>query len=115
MHFQEKNRWQVYHDSPETTPEASLRSSACVTVPSGTEVSGEINLMTIPGGKFAVARFEIKPDQFGEAWDTLMVQWFPSSGYQPDDRMCYEVYLAEPEKHPEGKFVIDICEPVRLL
>jgi hypothetical protein len=27
--------------------------------------------------------------------------------------MCCEVYLAEPERHPEGKFVIDICEPVR--
>jgi len=105
----------VYHDSPETTPEASLRSSACITVPAGTEVSGEINLMTIPGGKFAVARFEIKPDQFGEAWDALMGQWFPTSGYQPDDRMCYEVYLAEPDNHPEGKFLIDICEPVRPL
>jgi len=37
------------------------------------------------------------------------------SGYQPDDRMCYEVYLAEPENHPEGKFIIEICEPVRPL
>jgi AraC family transcriptional regulator len=71
--------------------------------------------MTIPGGKFAVARFEIRPDQFGEAWDALMGEWFPSSGYQPDDRMCYEVYLAEPDTHPEGMFVIDICEPVRPL
>jgi AraC family transcriptional regulator len=105
----------VYHDSPEATPEASLRSSACVTVPEGTEVSGDINLMTIPGGKFAVARFEIRPDQFGEAWDALMGRWFPSSGYQPDDRMCYEIYLAEPDNLPEGKFVIDICEPVRPL
>jgi len=105
----------VYHDSPETAEEAKLRSSACVTVPPGTEVSGDINLMTVPGGKFAVARFEIRPDQFGEAWDALMGEWFPSSGWQPDDRMCYEVYLEEPKNHPEGKFVIEICEPVRPL
>lgn len=105
----------VYHDSPETTPEPKLRSSACVTVAPGTEASGDINVMTIPGGKFAVAHFEILPHQFGEAWDALMGEWFPSSGYQPDDRMCYEVYLAEPENHPEGKFVIDICEPVKPL
>jgi AraC family transcriptional regulator len=38
----------VYHDSPETTEEAKLRSSACVTVAPGTEVSADINLMTIP-------------------------------------------------------------------
>lgn len=105
----------VYHDSPEATDIAKLRSSACLTVPPGTEVSGDINLMTIPGGKFAVARFEIAPDQFGEAWDALMGEWFPSSGWQPDDRMCYEVYLSEPGTHPEGRFVIDICEPVRPL
>lgn len=105
----------VYHDSPESTEAAKLRSSACLPVPPGTEVSGDINLMTIPGGTFAVARFEIRPDQFGEAWDALMGEWFPSSGWQPDDRMCYEVYLAEPGTHPEGKFVIDICEPVRPL
>lgn len=27
--------------------------------------------------------------------------------------MCYEWYLNDPRTHPEGKFVIDICEPVR--
>jgi AraC family transcriptional regulator len=105
----------VYHDNPDNTDESKLRSSACVTVVPGTEVSGDINLMTIPGGKYAVARFEIRPDQFGEAWDALMGEWFPSSGWQPDDRMCFEVYLEDPEDNPEGHFVIDICEPVRPL
>jgi len=105
----------IYHDSPETTEESKLRSNACVTVAPGTEVSGDINLMTVPGGKFAVARFEIDPDQFGEAWDALMGEWLPSSGFQPDDRICYEVYIDDPKTHPQGKFVIDICEPVRPL
>lgn len=105
----------VYHDSPETTPVAKLRSSAGLVVAPGTEVSGDINLMTIPGGAFAAARFRIDPDQFGEAWDALMGEWFPSSGYQPDERMCYEVYLDVPERNPEGKFVIEIREPVRPL
>lgn len=105
----------VYHDAPETTAPEQLRSSACLSVPQGTEVSGDINLMTIPGGKFAVARFEISPDQFGAAWDAFMGGWMPSSGYQPDDRLCYELYRATPEGHPEGKFIIDICEPVRPL
>lgn len=105
----------VYHDCPETTEESKLRSSACLTVPPGTAVSGDVNLMTIPGGLYAVARFEILPHQFGEAWENLMSDWFPSSGYQPDDRMCYEIYRQSPQEHPEGKFVVDICEPVRPL
>jgi AraC family transcriptional regulator len=105
----------VYHDDPDNTAESKLRSSACVTVAPGTEVSGDINLMTIPGGKYAVARFEIRPDQFGEAWDALMGEWFPSWGWLPDDRMCFEVYIEDPEDNPAGHFVIDICEPVRPL
>jgi len=34
--------------------------------------------------------------QFGEAWDKLM-EWMTTSGYQPDDRMCYEMYLNDPD------------------
>ena len=28
--------------------------------------------------------------------------------------MCYEVDLNEPENHPQGKFIIEICEPAKL-
>jgi len=105
----------VYHDDPEVTEQSKLRSSACVVVPEGTEVTGDIGTMKVPGGLFAVARFEISDDQYGEAWNQLMSEWFPESGYQPDDRMCYEVYRNNPEEHPQHKHIIDICEPVRPL
>ncbi len=105
----------VYHDNPDITETDKLRSSACITVPAETRAEGEVGRMTIPGGLFAVARFEVAPDEFGEAWDALMSDWLPESGYQPDDRMCYEVYLNEPKNHPQGKFVIEICEPIRPL
>jgi len=29
--------------------------------------------------------------------------------------MCYEVYLNDHETHPERKFILDICEPIRPL
>ena len=105
----------VYHDDPEITDPSRLRSSACVTVPEGTEVDGEIGAMTVPGGRFAVASFEITHEQFGEAWDELMGKWLPESGYQPDDRPCYELYCNDPKTHPEGKFIVDICVPVKPL
>lgn len=105
----------VYHDSPDITETDKLRSDACITVTEGTRVEGEVGLLRIPGGKFAVGHFEIAPDRFGDAWNALMGEWLPSSGWQPDDRMCYEVYLNEPRQHPQGKFIVDICEPVRPL
>ncbi len=115
INFPETKFLGVYHDNPEITEESKLRSSACITVPEDTPVEGEVGKMTIPGGLFAVAHVEINEDQYAEAWDKLMGEWFPESGYQPDDRMCYEVYLNDPEQHPKGKHIVDICEPVRPL
>ena len=105
----------IYHDDPDVTPESKLTSSACLSVPPGTDVSGEVGLMNVPGGLFAVCHCEISEDQFHEVWNWLMADWFPSSGYQPDDRMCYELYLNDPKTHPEKKFILDICEPVKPL
>jgi len=115
LRFPETKVLGVYHDNPDVTETDKLRTSACVTVPPGTKVEGKIGQMTIPGGIFAVARTEILPSQFGEAWDALMRDWLPESGYQPDDRMCYEIYLNDPKFHPQGKFVLEICEPIRPL
>ncbi len=105
----------VYHDNPDITEESKLRSDACITIPRGTQPEAEVGVQNIPGGKFAVAHVEINPDQFTDAWDRLMGEWLPESGYEPDDRMCYEIYRKNPRQHPQGLFVVDICQPVRPL
>jgi len=115
VRFPQTKALAVYHDNPEITEADKLRSSACLTVPAGTKGEGEIGTMAIPGGLFAVAHAEIAPDEFGAAWTALMGGWLPESGYQPDDRLCYEVYLNDPKEHPAGKFIIEICEPVKPL
>ena len=105
----------IYHDNPEITDEDKLRTSVCITVPDGTEVSGEVGGMAIPGGKYAIARFELKDDEYGDAWNAVMGGWLPESGYQPDDRLCFERFHNDPKEHPEGKHVVDICVPVKPL
>lgn len=74
-----------------------------------------ITEIALDGGKFAVARFELDSKEFESAWDVLMGVWMPDSGYQPDDRLCYEINHNNPKQHPEGKHVVDICVPVRPL
>lgn len=105
----------IYHDNPDVTPVAKLRSDACITVPVGTKVKRDIGLMTLPGGTYAVAYVEIDASQYGEAWDRLFRDWLPESGYQPDDRPCYELYLNDPRRHPQRKHIVEICEPIRPL
>jgi len=105
----------VYHDDPKITDESKLRTDVCITVPQGTEVDGEIGSMTVPGGKFVVAHFELNVDEYEEAWNMVCGEWLPDSGYQPDDRLCYEIARNNPDEHPQKKHVVDICVPVRPL
>lgn len=105
----------VYHDDPEITDDERLRTSVCISVPENTPVDGEVGKMRIPGGKYARGRFTITMDQFQAAWDTMCGGWFPESGYQPGDGVCFESYLNSPKGHPEGKCIVDIYIPVKPL
>ena len=115
VNFPETKYLIIYHDSPEITDEDKLRTSVCITVPENTEADGDIGKMTIPKGKYAMAHFEINADQFQEAWDSVCRDWLPESGYQPDDRPCYELYGGDCEGKKGGKFKVDICIPVKPL
>lgn len=105
----------VYHDSPDITDPDKLRISVGITVPESTQVDGEIGKMKIEGGQYAVARFEIPAEKYGEAWDAVYSDWLPESGYQPDDRPCFELYLNDPKQHPQNLHIVDICVPVKPL
>ena len=105
----------VYHDDPEVTDENRLRVSACIPVPPDTEVSGEVGKMSIDAGGYAIARFELSEDEFQDAWNYVYGQWLPQSGYQPDDRPCFERCCNDPATHPEKKHIVDICVPVKPL
>ena len=105
----------VYHDDPEITDEQKLRTDVCMTIPENTKVDGEIGKMKLPGGKYAVAHFELSAEEFGDAWNSVMGGWLPESGYQCDDRLSFELYHNNFKDHPEKKHIVDICVPVKPL
>jgi AraC family transcriptional regulator len=105
----------LYHDDPKITDEEKIRQSVCITIDKNVKTEGEIGKMKIKGGKYALFRFEVFMEEFHDAWNTVMVDWLPESGYQCDDRYPYEMYYRSPKEHPEGKFEFDICLPVKAL
>jgi len=105
----------VYYDDPDLTDKSKLRVDVCLTVPEDTQVDGDIGKMTLPGGKYARAKFELKGDEFRDAWSAVYAGWFPESGFQPDDRPPFELYLNDAKEHPEGKHIVEICAPVKPL
>lgn len=102
-------------DSPELTPPERVRFDACITVPEGTQTTGDIGTQTVPGGKYAVYHAEVTTEEFAGLWNRMMCEWLPQSGYQPDDRPGYEVYYNHADMHPERKWIVDVCVPVRPL
>jgi AraC family transcriptional regulator len=104
----------IGHDDPAITEPEKCRYDACVVVP--TSFSGDkwVNVMDLPGGKYAVSPFSGTAHEIGAAWESLYRTWLPGSGYEPDDRPCIEVYRGNPEvKGRPGAFRCDLCVPVR--
>lgn len=105
----------ISHDDPSITPPDKCRYDACVTVEAGFKAEGGVNLADISGGKYAVLRFRGTDRQIGEAWNSIYRDWLPESGFQCDDRPCFELYTEEHQCHPDGSWECDICIPVRPL
>lgn len=103
----------IYHDGPEVTDESKLRMDVCLAVPKDTEVDGEIGKQEIKGGEYAVARCIIKDHKdYEKYWTEMYANWLPQSGYQPDNKMPFEMYQAEC-KLENGDMIVDICIPVK--
>jgi AraC family transcriptional regulator len=113
VNFPDSKLMSVYHDDPEITEESKLRVSVCLTVPEDTAVDGDVGMMKMAGGKYAVGRFELQSDQYPEAWNYMVAEWLPESGYQFDDRLCFENYLNNPKEHPEGLCITEIYIPIK--
>ena len=105
----------VYHDNLKVTEESKQRVSVCAAVPEKTKVEGEVGKMTIPAGKYAMARFEkLTSPEFIEAWNWVYAVWLPQSGYALDDRPAFELYPSDC-KNEKGQMKVDICIPVKPL
>lgn len=111
----EAERLCIYHDNPDITDEEKLRISLGITVAKATPPASPVSLLEIPAGKHAVATYVIDPADYGAAWLWVMGDWVPGSGYQLDDRPCYEKYLNDPCQDSQGKHHVQICVAIKPL
>ena len=108
----------VSHDDPKVTEPARCRYDAAIVVPAdfnlGSETSA-VNLVEVEGGKYAMSRFEGTATQIGRHYDQFFGQWLPQSGFQPDNRLIFELYTGEFFDECTGNVICDVCLPVRPL
>lgn len=103
----------VFRDELEITDFSKFKADICISVGDGTKGDGDIGISTIAGGKYAVAQFEIDADEYEQAWQLVYSEWLPKSGFQPDERSCFERYLNDPKMHPKNKHILEVYVPVK--
>ena len=100
----------IYRDNPELVPEDKHRISVGFTIPMSVEhANGDIQIMRIPAGRYALGHFSILPDEYGEAWEEMMHYISEENLSVADDGPMYESYKNDPRTHPEGRHLVDIC------
>lgn len=104
-----------YENCPKTTPLDELRLDICMSIPQDIEIDGEIQKKTLPGGKYAVMHCELTgPEEYESVWNDL-VEWAGNNDHEMDmSRPSYEIYLNNPEEHPDKHHILDICLSVKL-
>ena len=103
-----------YQDDPKITPPDELKLEVCMTIKDDVEVEGDIKKKKLPGGKYAVMGAELTgAEEYGPAWNKL-VEWMKENNLEIDmSRPSYEIYLNNPEEHPEKHHIVDICMSVK--
>ncbi|WKB51819.1 AraC family transcriptional regulator [Eleftheria terrae] len=106
----------IGHDNPRVTAPEKCRYDACVEVDAGFRPSGEVGVQVLAGGRYACAPFVGTAETIHEAWNRVLGEWLPGSGYQCDDRPCFEIYGTDFVVDPDtGAFNCMLCVPVRPL
>jgi AraC family transcriptional regulator len=103
----------IYHDDPDTTPEAELRSDAAVTLSPAAPVPAGLTEGRIPAGRYARATHVGPYDKLGDVWAQLKGEWFPQSGHRPGNGASYEVYRNTPMTAKPSELITELYIPVK--
>lgn len=104
----------VYHDAPESKPEAEMKSHAAVIIDdSFPEKIEGLEYFDIAGGRYAIMQHSGPYATLGSAYEWLYGKWLPQSGEQPRDAPPIEFYVNDPRNTPPDKLRTDIRLPLK--
>ncbi len=102
----------VYHDDPETTPAAELRSDAAVSLSEADPLPESMGELRLPAGQYAVVLHRGSYSRLGDTWQRFMGQWLPQSGHRIGPGYSTEVYLNHPGNAAEKDLLTELRLPL---
>lgn len=101
------------HDDPKITPPDKIRMDACITVADSFEPEGEVGVMDILGGEFAVTLHKGPYEGLAETYETLLGMALPQSGREYGEGPSVERYLNSPTDTPPEELRTEIHIPLK--
>lgn len=102
----------IYHDDPNCTPTAELRSDAAVVVPEQVTIPDGLTEQRVPAGRYACTTHVGPYEQLGEVWARFVGEWLPQSGHSYGDGLSYEIYLNDPGQVPPNELRTELYIPL---
>jgi len=102
----------LYHDDPETTSAAELRSDAALVVRDDVPLPAGLVEVILPAGRYARSTHRGAYSALGDAWARLMGTWLPGSGYRVGAGPSYECYVTDPRTTPTEDLQTDLYLPI---
>jgi len=99
-------------DDTATTPAEECRYQAGVIIRDQVPVAGEVEMMTIGAGRWAVFVHEGRYNTLAETWGSIYRDWLPASGMELRDVAPYELYLNDASKTAPEDLRTEIHIPV---
>lgn len=106
-------RFAICHDNPLITPENKCRYDAAIEIESNVEVNQPFTESTLPGGQYAVAYYKDNADKISSFMTEICSQWFPESGFEPDNYPPIFNYLNDSRE--DGYVEMDIYIKIKKL
>ncbi len=111
----DKEKWLgIYWDDPSSVPAEKLRSDACVTVGTDTEIPAldDITIRTLDGGKYAIGTHVGAYSGLGAAWGEIWND-VQKADHKLRNSPCFELYIKGGDDGiPESEWETELCIPV---
>ena len=102
----------IFHDDPDATPSAELRSDAGIVIPDGVVLPPELAEQRLPAGRYARTTHVGQYELLGDVWARFIGEWLPASGHQLGPGVSYELYRNTPVEVPREELHTDLYLPL---
>lgn len=102
----------IYYDDPCSGESSKMRADVCLVAAGQFEPTGDLKMIDIAGGRYAVYLYKGTYQQLGSVYDTIFGKYIPEGNYKPDARPLFEKYLNDPATTKPENLLTEIYVPI---